>query len=56
VPEGTSTAQRLQVLELSGILFQAGSTLPAISPVTASPEDHLISDLASEDRDVDYLP
>jgi len=55
IPEGPSTSERLKGLELSGILLQVGSNLPAIQPVATAQEDHLISDLVSEDRDVNYL-
>jgi prevent-host-death family protein len=50
VPEGASIAGRQKGLVLSGILHQAGSPLPVILPVMASPQGHLISGLVSEDR------
>lgn len=55
LPEGLSTVERLQGLELSGILLQAGSALQATQPVATAQGDHLISDLVSEDRDANYL-
>jgi prevent-host-death family protein len=55
VPEGPSIEERLQGLEYSGVLIQAGGTLPVIQPVTAPIGQKLISDLVSEGRDVDYL-
>ena len=56
IPEGHSIQERLQGLATTGILLQVGSSLPAIEPVTTSMGPKLVSDLVSEDRDVDYLP
>ena len=56
IPEGYSIQERLQGLVTTGILLQVGSSLPAIEPVTTSMGPKLVSDLVSEDRDVDYLP
>jgi prevent-host-death family protein len=56
VPEGPSIEERLHGLALTGILLQAGGKLPTIQPVTSSRGPKLVSDLVSEDRDVNYIP
>lgn len=55
VPEGPSIEERLQGLALTGMLLRAGGDLPVIQPVTSNRGPKLVSDLISEDRDVDYL-
>jgi prevent-host-death family protein len=56
VPEGASIEERLKGLEVSGVLLQTGGVLPVAEPVTAMRGDKRLSDLISEDRDVDHLP
>ncbi len=56
VPVGTSIDERLKGLELTGLLLQAGSALSVIQPVTIPHGKKCVSDLVSEDRDVNYIP
>lgn len=56
VPEGASIEERLKGLKVSGVLLQIGGVLPVAEPVTALRGDKRLSDLISEDRDVDHLP
>ena len=56
VPEGLSQEERLETLVASGLVLQLGAKLPPREPVVLNQGPQQISDLVSENRDVDYLP
>jgi prevent-host-death family protein len=56
VPEGLSEGERLQALHAAGLVLQIGEKLPVREPVVVNKSSRLMSNLISEDRDVDYLP
>jgi len=55
VPESTSDEERLRILHASGLVLQVGGKLPPREPVIINQGPRPISDLVSENRDVDYL-
>ena len=55
VPEGSTLEERMQTLEASGLLTWSGNNLPVQDPVAANKGPKSISELLSEDRDVNYL-
>ncbi len=56
VPEGVPLEERMQALVTAGLVSWNGRSLPVRNPVATNRGPKLISDLVSEDRDVDYLP
>ena len=55
VPESTSLEERMEALTKSGFLHWGGEKLSPWSPVAVNKGSVLVSDLVSEDRDVDHL-
>ncbi|MBL7161267.1 MAG: type II toxin-antitoxin system prevent-host-death family antitoxin [Anaerolineales bacterium] len=56
VPEGATLEERMQALVAAGLVSWSGRNLPVRKPVAINRGPKMISDLVSEDRDVDYLP
>ncbi|MBM3146129.1 MAG: type II toxin-antitoxin system Phd/YefM family antitoxin [Chloroflexi bacterium] len=56
VPEGEPLEDRMQMLVAAGIISWNVCQLPVRKPVAINRSPHLISNLISEDRDVDHLP
>ena len=56
VPEGVPLEERMQALVTAGLVSWNGRSLPVHDPVVTNRGPQLISDLVSEQRDVDYLP
>ena len=55
VPESTSLEERIGALVESGFLHWGGKKLSPWNPVAVNKGPVLVSDLVSEDRDVDHL-
>ena len=55
VPESTSLEERMEALTKSGFLHWGGKKLSPWNPVAVNKGPGLVSDLVSEDRDVDHL-
>lgn len=56
VPLASSLQQRMQALAQAGLIAQIGEKLPQPEPSIVNESERLISDLVSENRDVDFLP
>lgn len=56
VPEGASIEERMQALVSAGLVSWSGHKLLVRKPVAINRGPKMISELVSEDRDVDYLP
>jgi len=55
VPENTTLKERMGALVQSGLLHWGGKKLSPWNPVAVNKGPGLVSDLVSEDRDVDHL-
>ncbi|HEY66197.1 MAG TPA: type II toxin-antitoxin system prevent-host-death family antitoxin [Caldilineae bacterium] len=55
VPEMTSTEERLRALVDAGLAEWSGGRLKPDHPLAVNRSSRLLSDIVSEDRDVDYL-
>ncbi|MBU0511584.1 MAG: type II toxin-antitoxin system prevent-host-death family antitoxin [Chloroflexi bacterium] len=55
LPEAPTLNERMQILQARGIILQVGGKLSPREPVVINRGQKQISDLVSENRDVDYL-
>lgn len=56
VPESASIEERMHALVSAGLVSWSGHKLPVRKPVAINRGPKMISELVSEERDVDYLP